>query len=126
MSYFIVMSFHSINSLNFRRYITAINNQYLLLFTHIFNLIRNHSSLKFLSVPPGIIFLFQNFLYFALIEKKNCFLPYSSRLAAMLFYQFENIISLLYLYLCREVSRNQKSALLSLFWSKSVLFLRLF
>ena len=131
MSYFIVMSFHSINSLNFMRYyITAINSQYLLLFTHIFNLIRNLSSLKFWSVPPVIIFLFENFLYFALIwekkKKKPCFLPYSSRLAAMFFNQFENIVSLLYLYLCREVSKNQKSDLLLLFWRKSVLFPQLF
>ena len=132
MSYFIVMSFHSFNSLNFMRcYITAINSQYLLLFTHIFNLIRNLSSLKFWSVPPVIIFLFENVLYFTLIWKKrktqtNCFLPYSSRLAAMFFYQFENIVSLLYLYLCREVSKNQKSALLLLFWRKSVLFPHLF
>lgn len=58
--------------------------------------------------------------------EENCYLPNNSGLAAIFFYQFENIISLLYLYLCREVSRNQKSVLFLLFWRQSVLFLQLF
>lgn len=117
----IALSFHSMNCLNYMRYnITGIYSQYLFLFTHISNLIGNCSFLQF-----GIISVFEN--SFILHEfEENCCLPNNSGLVAIFFYQFENIISLLYLHLCREVSRNQKSVLFLLFWRQSVLFLQLF